>query len=44
MWVINPKYVKVLVTERIGQMLLGGSILLAGVGFWWMKKVIEVEV
>ena len=44
MWVINPKYVKVLVTERLGQMLLAGSILLAGVGFWWMKKVIEVEV
>ena len=44
MWVINPKYVRPLITEGLGQALLIGSTLLAAVGFWWMKKVIEVEV
>jgi len=44
MFVINPEYIGVLVSERIGNFMLGGGVLLALFGFWWMKKTIEVEV
>jgi tight adherence protein B len=44
MFSINPTYVKVLFTDRLGRMLAVGSVLLAAVGFWWMKKTIEVEI
>ena len=30
--------------ETIGKILLFGSILLAFVGFWWMKKTIEIDI
>ncbi len=44
MWVINPEYIGVLFEETIGHMMLGGAVLLAGFGFWWMKKMIEIDV
>ena len=44
MWVINPEYVGLLITDRVGNIMLGGSILLAGFGFWWMKKTIQIEI
>jgi tight adherence protein B len=44
MWVINPEYIGVLVTEKIGNFMLAGAGLLAGFGFWWMKKLIEIDV
>jgi tight adherence protein B len=44
MFSINPTYVKVLFTDKLGRMLAVGSVLLAAVGFWWMKKTIEVEI
>jgi tight adherence protein B len=44
MYVINPGYIGVLFSEKIGNMMLGGAVLLAGFGFWWMKKLIEIDV
>lgn len=44
MWVINPEYIGVLFSERIGNIMLAGAGLLAGFGFWWMKKLIEIDV
>lgn len=41
---INPDYMKPLFEETMGKFMLGGSILLALAGFYWMKKTIEVEV
>jgi tight adherence protein B len=40
----NPGYMDPLFEETIGKILLFGSILLAFVGFWWMKKTIEVDI
>jgi len=44
MWVINPDYIRVLFDETIGNFLLAGSIVLALIGFVWMRKVIQIDV
>ena len=44
MWMINPDYINLLVTERTGNFMLGGAVVLALVGFAWMKKVITIEI
>ncbi len=44
MFVINPEYISALFTTKAGNVLLGGALLLAGVGFYWMKKTIEIEI
>jgi tight adherence protein B len=44
MFVINPEYIGVLFESSIGHMMIGGATLLAGFGFWWMKKLIEIDV
>lgn len=44
MYMMNPDYISVLFESTIGNFLLGGAVLLAGVGFYWMKKVIEVDI
>ena len=44
MYMANPEYIGVLFDETVGRFLLVGAILLAGVGFYWMKKVIEVDI
>jgi tight adherence protein B len=40
----NPGYMDPLFEETVGKILLFGSIILAFLGFWWMKKTIEVDV
>jgi tight adherence protein B len=44
MYVINREYITVLFTEPIGQIMFGGGLLLALLGFYWMKKMIEIEI
>jgi tight adherence protein B len=44
MYMINKKYMQVLFHDRLGNFMLGGSILMMVVGFWWMKKTVEVDV
>jgi tight adherence protein B len=44
MYSINREYMNVLLHDGFGQTLLIGSLLLAGVGFYWMKKIIEIEI
>ena len=44
MWMMNREYIAVLFETTTGNILLGGAIVLAGVGFYWMKKVIEVDI
>jgi tight adherence protein B len=40
----NPGYMGVLFEERTGQIMLVGSIILASIGFYWMKRVIDVDI
>jgi tight adherence protein B len=43
-YTVNPGYMDPLFEETVGNFLLGGSILLALFGFWWMKKTIEIDI
>jgi tight adherence protein B len=44
MYSINRPYMDVLLHDSFGQILLIGSGLLAGAGFYWMKKTIEIDI
>src|SRR5205807_8699551 len=44
MYSVNREYMNVLLHDGFGQVLLIGAGLLAGVGFYWMKKIIEIDV
>jgi tight adherence protein B len=44
MWVSNRDYVSPLFHEKIGEIMLTGAVILALAGFFWMKKMIEIEV
>lgn len=43
-YTVNPGYMDPLFEETLGKFLLGGSVLLALLGFWWMKKTIEIDI
>jgi tight adherence protein B len=40
----NPGYMDPLFDKTIGKIMLFGSIALAGFGFYWMKKMIEIDI
>jgi tight adherence protein B len=44
MYSVNRDYMNVLLHDGFGQVLLIGSGLLACVGFYWMKKTIEIDI
>ncbi len=44
MWVMNPDYLGVLFSRRIGLVLLGLAVLSGLAGLAWMKKVITIDV
>ena len=41
---INPEHMNMLFRERMGQMLLGGALVMQTIGFLWIKQVIKIEV
>ncbi|MBS1849023.1 MAG: type II secretion system F family protein [Actinobacteria bacterium] len=44
MYVANPEYMHPLFTDILGQILLGISLLGMVVGFFWMQKVVKIEI
>src|SRR5207253_1762735 len=44
MYSINRSYMDVLFKDGFGQVMLIGAVLLALVGFYWMKKTIEIDI
>jgi len=44
MYAVNPEYIQTLFNHKSGHIMLAGAGLLALVGFYWMKKTIEIEV
>jgi tight adherence protein B len=41
---INPEHMNLLFHEKVGQMLLMVAIVMQAVGFFWIRKVIRIEV
>ncbi len=41
---IAPEQMKLLFYERIGQMMVGGAMVLQTIGFFWIRQVIKIEV
>jgi tight adherence protein B len=44
MYAVNPEYMKPLFTETAGHIMLGVSLVMIGIGFLWMKKVVTIDV
>lgn len=41
---INPEHMQLLFTERIGHMMLGATVVMQTVGYFWIKQVVKIEV
>jgi tight adherence protein B len=41
---INPDHMNLLFKERMGQMMIGGAIVMQTIGYIWIRKVIKIEV
>ncbi len=44
MWVINPAYVGRLFDTTAGNIMIGVALVAMAVGFFWMKKIIDIEI
>lgn len=44
MYVMNPEYIKELLTPGLGYALIGVAAVMMGIGFVWMKKTVTIEV
>ena len=41
---INPEHMNLLFRERMGHMMLMGTIVMQTIGFLWIKKIVKIEV
>jgi tight adherence protein B len=44
LYAINPEYIGKLFDHTMGQIMLGGSIVMMAIGFAWMFKIIKIEI
>ena len=44
MFAVNPDYIGVLFTTRIGLFMLGGALVLLVLGILWMRKIVDIDV
>ena len=42
--VLNPEHMDLLFKERLGQMMLAVAIVMQIIGFFWIRKVVKIEV
>jgi tight adherence protein B len=42
--IINPEHMGLLFRERVGLMMLGSAVVLQIIGYFWIRKVINIEV
>lgn len=40
---INPPYLSTLFVDPIGQVMLAGAVMLQGIGFLWIRKIVDVR-
>jgi tight adherence protein B len=41
---INPKHINLLFTQKMGQIMIMGAIVMQTIGYFWIRKVIKIEV
>jgi tight adherence protein B len=41
---LNPEHMDLLFKERMGQMMIGGAIVMQTIGYFWIRQVIKIEV
>lgn len=44
MWIINPDYVGRLFDTTVGNIMVGVALVAMAVGFFWMKKIVDIEI
>jgi len=44
LYLLNPAYMKIMLNRSMGQIILGASGVWALLGFFWMQKIIKVDV
>ena len=40
---INPPYLRTLFVDPIGQVMLAGAVMLQGIGFLWIRKIVDIR-
>ena len=41
---INPEHMHVLFTERVGKMMVAGTVVMQTIGYLWIRKIVTIEV
>ncbi len=41
---INPEHMQLLFQERLGHMMLGATVIMQTIGYFWIKQVVKIEV
>jgi tight adherence protein B len=41
---INPEHMQLLFTEPLGHMMLGATVIMQTIGYFWIKQVVKIEV
>jgi tight adherence protein B len=41
---LNPEHMDLLFKERLGHMMIMGAIVMQTIGYFWIRKVIKIEV
>jgi tight adherence protein B len=41
---MNPEHMDLLFKEKMGQMMIMGAIVMQTIGYFWIRKVIKIEV
>ncbi|MET0800330.1 MAG: type II secretion system F family protein, partial [Actinomycetota bacterium] len=44
MFAVNPDYIGLLVTTKMGLIMLGGAVTLLLVGIFWMRRIVDIDV
>jgi tight adherence protein B len=44
LYMINPEYMSVLFTDPIGKILVGVALMLQIAGFFWIRKIVNIEI
>ena len=41
---INPEHMQLLFTEKLGHMMLGATVIMQTIGYFWIRQVVKIEV